>query len=69
MAATTSPVPDITVESNYFSNCPTYTDVFKTSSGYLKNFTTSCDQTRRLQDVWQKTSYLELYKDEGFTAS
>ena len=48
---------------------PADTDVFKTSSGRLKKVTTSYDQTRRPQDVWQKTSYLRRLEDVGFTSS
>ena len=48
---------------------PADTDIFKTSSGRLKKVTTSYDQTRRPQDVWQKTSYLRLLEHVGFTSS
>ena len=48
---------------------PADTDVFKTSSGRLKKITTSYDQTRRPEDVWQKTSYLRRLEDVGFTSS
>ena len=48
---------------------PADTDVFKTSSGRLKKVTTSYDQTRRLHDVWQKTSDLQRLEDLGFTSS
>ena len=42
---------------------PADTDVIKTSSGRLKKVTTSYDQTRRLQDVWQMTSDLRRLED------
>ena len=45
------------------------TDVFKTSSGRLKKVTTSCDQTRRRQDILQKTSDLRRLEDVRFTSS
>ena len=35
---------------------PEDTDVFKTSSGRRKKFTTSYNKTRRCHDVWKKTS-------------
>ena len=41
---------------------PADTDVFKTSSGRLKKVTTSCDQTRRRQDVWKKTRIYDVLK-------
>ena len=56
-----------TCEAN---NCnPVDTDVFKTSSGRLKKVTKSCDQTRRRQDVLQKTSDLRRLEDFQFTTS
>ena len=42
---------------------PADTDVIKTSSGRLKKVTTSYDQTRRLQDIWQMTSDLRHLED------
>ena len=48
---------------------PADTDVFRASSGHLKKVTTSYDQTRRLQDVWQKTSDLRRIEDVLFTSS
>ena len=48
---------------------PADTDVFRTSSGCLNKVTTSYDQTRRLQDVWQKTSDLWRLEDALFTSS
>ena len=48
---------------------PADTDVFRTSSGCLNKVTTSYDQTRRLQDVWQKTSDLRRIEDVLFTSS
>ena len=54
-----------TCEAN---NCnPIDTDVFKTSSGRLKKVTKSCNQTRRRQDVLQKTSDLRRLEDIRFT--
>ena len=44
-------------------------DVFKTSSGRLKKVTTSYDQTRRRQDVFQKTFDLRRLEDVRFTTS
>ena len=38
----------------------------QTSSGRLKKVTTSFDQTRRRQDIWQKTSDLRLLEDVRF---
>ena len=46
---------------------PADTDVFRASSGRLKKVMTSYDQTRRLQDVRQKTSYLRRLGDVWFT--
>ena len=48
---------------------PADTGVLKTSSGRLKKVTTSYDQIRRPQDVWQKTFYLRRLEDVGFTTS
>ena len=48
---------------------PADTGVLKTSSGRLKKVTTSYDQTRRPQDVWQKTFYLRRLEDVEFTSS
>ena len=48
---------------------PAEIDVFKTSSRCLKNVMTSCDQTRRRQDVLQKTSDLRRLEDVRFTSS
>ena len=48
---------------------PTDTDVFKTSSDRLKKVMTSYDQTRRLHDVWKKTSDLRRLKDVLFKPS
>ena len=48
---------------------PTDTDVFKTSSGSLKEVTTSYDQTRRRQDVSKKTPALGRLEDALFTSS
>ena len=45
------------------------TDVFETSSGRLKKVTTSCHQTRRLHNVWKKTSDLRCLEDIWFTMS
>ena len=39
------------------------TDVFKTSSGRLEKVTRSYDQTKRRQDIWKKTSYLQRPED------
>ena len=47
---------------------PADTDVFRTSSGCLNKVTTSYDQTRRIQDVWQKTSNLWRLEDALFTS-
>ena len=52
-----------------YTDIPADTDVFKTSSGRLKKVTTSYDQTRRLHDVWQKTSDLRRLEDVWFTSS
>ena len=48
---------------------PADTNVFKTSSGRLKKVTMSCDQTRRRQDVLQRTSDLRRLEDVRFTSS
>ena len=48
---------------------PADTDVFKTSSDRLKKVMTSYDQTRRLHDVWKKTSDLRRLKDVLFKPS
>ena len=48
---------------------PADTDVFRTSSGCLKKVMTSYDQTRRLHDVWQKTSDLRRLEGVLFTSS
>ena len=48
---------------------PADTDVFKTSLGRLKKVTTSYDQTRRLHDIWKKTSDLRRLKNLLFTSS
>ena len=45
------------------------TDVFRASSGRLKKATKSDDQTRRLHNVWQKTSDLRSLEDVLFTSS
>ena len=47
---------------------PADTDVFKTSSGRLKKFTTSYNQTRRPHDVWKKTLDLRHLEDVWFTS-
>ena len=52
-----------------FNPNPEDTDVFKTSSGRLKKVSKSCDQTRRHQDVLQKTSDLRRLEDVRFTSS
>ena len=46
----------------YMIIIPEDTDVSKTSSGRLKKVTTSCDQTRRRDDVWKKTSDYDVLK-------
>ena len=48
---------------------PADTDVIKTSSGRLKKVTTFYDQTRRLQDVWQRMSDLRRLEDVRFITS
>ena len=48
---------------------PADTDVFRTSSGRLQKVTTSYDQTRRLHDIWQKTSDLQRLEEVQFTSS
>ena len=48
---------------------PVDKDVFKTSSGLLKKVPTSYNQTKRPQDVWQKTSFLRRLEDVRFTLS
>ena len=48
---------------------PADTDVFRTSSGHLKKVTMYDDQTRRLRNVWQKTSDLRSLVDVRFTSS
>ena len=48
---------------------PADTDVFRAPSGRLKKITTSYDQTRRLHEVWQKTSNLRHPKEVLFTSS
>ena len=55
--------------SNEWVNYPADTEVSKTSSGRLKNVTTSYDQTRFCQDVWRKTSDLRRLEDVLFTSS
>ena len=52
-----------------FNLNPEDTDVFKMSSGRLKKVSTSCDQTRRHQDVLQKTSDLSRLEDVRFMTS
>ena len=51
-------VVQISTLRQYFRYYSAHTEVFITSPGHLKNVTTSYDQTRRLHDVWQKTSDL-----------
>ena len=48
---------------------PADADVLMTSSEHLKKVRTSYDQTRRLHDVWQKTSDLWRLEDVLFTSS
>ena len=48
------------------SPIPADTDVFKASSGRLKKFTASYDQTRRGHDVWKKRSDLRRLEDVQF---
>ena len=48
---------------------PADTDVYRTSSGRLKKVATSYDQTRRLYNVWQKSSDLWCLEDVLFTSS
>ena len=49
------------------SKNPADTDVLRTSLGRLKEVTTFCDQTRRRQDVLQKTSDLRRLEDVRLT--
>ena len=51
------------------SHIPADTDAFKTSSGRLKKVTTPYDQTRRLHDVWIKTSDLRRLEDVWLTST
>ena len=48
---------------------PADTDIFKTSSGCLKQVTTSQDQRRRSDIVWKKMSHLRRLEDVRFTSS
>ena len=48
---------------------PADTDIFMTSSGRLKKFMTSYDQTRRRYNLLQKTSGLRRLEDVRLTLS
>ena len=48
---------------------PADTDVYRTYSERLEKVTKSYDKTRRLHDVWQKTSDLRRLEDVLFTSS
>ena len=68
-------VVQISTFRQYVRYYPTDTEVFMTSSRRLKKVTTSYDQTRRVHNVWKKTSdvlktsYLCRFKDVQFITS
>ena len=63
---TSLPLLDELTKFGVFKHIQVGIDVFKTSSGRLKKVTTSYDQTRRLHNVWQKTSDLCHLEDVQF---
>ena len=55
--------------SSWKSKIPADTDVFKTSSGRLKQVASSYDQIRRRHAVWKKSSDLRHLEDVWFKMS